>query len=263
MASFLTSRKYIYILVLLILFYTHIITCQTKQLNLHDDIDDDNSNYNRSLPMNIEWVLQGFSLGFTGFFVEYLGLSSSIVQLLPYSTLQKSSYRKTFNESYFTTEYSIFSKDLFPKEAKNIEYLISRSYSKRRQSSDNCFDCSVGNSSINDDNNKKKNINNSDYHPRFVYSPREQSVIKPSVCVDFKNIFSINDQQNTIINTTNKTGNVGKYILTNTAFIGDDLARGYVSLNDTKSAFECCEYCYSNVLCLSWTFDNKTGQLNL
>jgi hypothetical protein len=209
--------------------------------------------------MNVEWVLQGFSLGFTGFFVEYLGLSSGIVQLLPYSTLQKSSYRKAFNESYFTTEYSIFSKELFPNEAKNIEYLISRSYSKRRRNSDNCSDCSVGNKCIddNDDNdNNKKNINNSDYHPRFLYSPREQSVIKPSVCVDFKNIISIdNDQQNAIINTTNK-----KYILTNIAFIGDDLARGYVSLNDTKSAFECCKYCYSNVLCLSWTFDNKTGQ---
>lgn len=259
MTSFLTSRKYIYILVLLILFYTHNITCQTNQLNLHDDIDDSNSNHHRSLPMNVEWVLQGFSLGFTGFFVEYLGLSSGIVQLLPYSTLQKSSYRKAFNESYFTTEYSIFSEELFPKEAKNIEYLISRSYSKRRRNSDNCSDCSVGNKCIddNDDNdNNKKNINNSDYHPRFLYSPREQSVIKPSVCVDFKNIISIdNDQQNAIINTTNK-----KYILTNIAFIGDDLARGYVSLNDTKSAFECCKYCYSNVLCLSWTFDNKTGQ---
>lgn len=257
MTSFFKSRKYNYILVLLILFYTHNIKCQTNQLNLHDDT---NSNCNRSLPMNVEWVLQGFSLGFTGFFVEYLGLSSSIVQLLPHSTLQKSSYRKTFNESYFTTEYSTFSKELFPKEAKNIEYLISRSYSRRRRRSNNCSDCSDVGSSIDDDDNNHNN--NSDYHPSFLYSHREQSIIKPSICIDFKRIIdNDDDDQYNSTNTTNETGttNDGKYLLTNTALIGGDLARGYVSLNETKSAFECCEYCYSNILCLSWTFDTKTG----
>lgn len=262
MISFLKSRKYIYIQVIVILLYTHIITCQTDQLNFHD-VNDTTSNRNRSLPMNVEWVLQGFSLGFTGFFVEYLGLSSSIVQLLPYSTLQKSSYRKTFNESHFTTEYSIFSKELFPKEAKNIEYLISRRYSKRKlsQSSDHCFDCIVVNSSIDNSNINNNNNNNSDYHPRFLYSPREQSVIKPSICIDFKSIIIDDDQQNAINSTSNETAgiNVGKHILTNIALVGGDLARGYASLNETNSAFECCEYCYSNILCLSWTFDNNTG----
>jgi len=223
--------------------------------------------------MNVEWILQGFSLGFTGFFVEYLGLSSSIVQLLPYSTLQKSSYRKTFNESYFVTEYSIFNKELFPKEAKNIEYLISRNYSKYRSRSDSCCDNNVINSTSNHNNNKLNN-NHSDntggkitpfYHPRFLYTSREQSVIQPSICIDFKSSLS-----GGYPNTYNVSGgssnsgrsiNVEKYILNNTALIGGDLARGYVSLNDAKSAFECCEYCYSNILCLSWSYDNKTGEV--
>ena len=243
---------------ILILLYGHGIVCYTNV----NHVESVTNQSQIILPMNIEWVLQGYSLGFTGFFIEYLGLSSAIVELLPYSTLQKSSYRKAFNESYFSMDYDVFKQELFPKEAKNIEYLISKTYQNKYGSSaimnhrDNSYESSCGVDSV---NNIGRNIKHGykAYQPRFLYSPREQSIIKPSVCVDYRYIRD--EKSSSSASVHDNSSDIGGYIHDGVSFIGGDLPRGYVGINDTKSANDCCIQCFHHILCLSWTFDELTG----
>ena len=75
---------------------------------------------------DIEWVLQGRELGFSGFFTELLGISSQLVKKFPQMRLTKSIFWS--NESI--TEPSVAHDDnlfnmLFPKEAKNMQKLLS------------------------------------------------------------------------------------------------------------------------------------------
>ena len=51
------------------------------------------------LLMDIEWILQGKSFGFSGFFVELLGISRSIKTVLPNLRLTQSFFYESFDES--------------------------------------------------------------------------------------------------------------------------------------------------------------------
>lgn len=51
------------------------------------------------LHMDVEWILQGKSFGFSGFFVEFLGISRAIQTFLPHLRLAQSFFYETFEES--------------------------------------------------------------------------------------------------------------------------------------------------------------------
>ena len=57
----------------------------------------DTSNF-QPLYMDIEWVLQAKSLGFTGFFCEFLGLSSGLREIFPQMRFTKSRARVALME---------------------------------------------------------------------------------------------------------------------------------------------------------------------
>lgn len=80
---------------------------------------------NSSLDIDVEWIMQGYNIGFQGFFVELLGLSSSLVNLLPQIRVVKSSFRKDFTESPFQNRTNFLNKELFSSEGKYIRSLTS------------------------------------------------------------------------------------------------------------------------------------------
>lgn len=77
------------------------------------------------LDINLEWVIQGYNIGFQGFFVELLGFSGSLSTLLPQARLVKSSFKKSFDESLFTNEHDFLNKELFVEEMSTVLTIAS------------------------------------------------------------------------------------------------------------------------------------------
>jgi len=77
------------------------------------------------LDINLEWVIQGYNIGFQGFFVELLGFAGSLVKLLPQSRLVKSSFKHSFDEPFFGDQKTFLNSELFKVEMDNIEVLAS------------------------------------------------------------------------------------------------------------------------------------------
>lgn len=77
------------------------------------------------LDISLEWVMQGYNIGFQGFFVELLGFAGSISKLLPQARLVKSSFKHSFDEPLFYNDQVFLQKELFPKEMTTISTLTS------------------------------------------------------------------------------------------------------------------------------------------
>lgn len=77
------------------------------------------------LNMDVHWVIQGFNFDFQGFFIEILGFSSSLIELIPHLRLLRSSYRKSFDEPPVLNETFFYNQSMFPKEAINTKRMIS------------------------------------------------------------------------------------------------------------------------------------------
>ena len=77
--------------------------------------------------MQVEWVLQGFELSYTGFMCELLGIASALREEVPLLILQRSSFRTGLSLSTGGFLPRHFVQDLFPKEAQAILYLTDRS----------------------------------------------------------------------------------------------------------------------------------------
>jgi len=82
------------------------------------------------LDISLQWVMQGYSIGFQGFFVELLGFAGSISRMLPQSRLVKSSFKHSFNESLFSHEDAFLNMELFAEEAASISALTSLTQDK-------------------------------------------------------------------------------------------------------------------------------------
>lgn len=79
------------------------------------------------LKMEVEWILQGNTIGFTGFFCELLGFSSAFRELFPYMRVIKSSFIESVREPHFGGKVptpakikDIFKNQLLPKESENL-----------------------------------------------------------------------------------------------------------------------------------------------
>jgi hypothetical protein len=80
----------------------------------------------RPVNIDIEWVLQGQDMSFSGFFIEFLGISSAMVTKFPQIRFTKSLFLP--NESSYDPTYSYDAtllKQLFPRERKNLQTLLS------------------------------------------------------------------------------------------------------------------------------------------
>jgi glycosyltransferase involved in cell wall biosynthesis len=79
------------------------------------------------LAMEVEWIVQGMTVGFTGFFCEILGFSSAFRKIFPYMRVGKSSFWLSLDEPHYggkepTVEAikDMFEVQLFPKESENL-----------------------------------------------------------------------------------------------------------------------------------------------
>jgi len=79
------------------------------------------------LLMQVEWVLQGFELSYTGFMCELLGIASALREEVPLLIVQRSSFRTGLNLSTGGYLTPLFVGDLFPKEKQAMLYLMDRS----------------------------------------------------------------------------------------------------------------------------------------
>lgn len=74
--------------------------------------------------MDVQWVLQGRSIKFDGFFTELLGFSEALASALPMLSLVKSSFKDSLQESNFDANSTLL-EELFPKERQSIDKLLS------------------------------------------------------------------------------------------------------------------------------------------
>ena len=73
--------------------------------------------------LEIDWIIQGYSFGFHGFMVEFLGFMKGIEEYMPQLSVMQSSFRKTMTDSPVDgKEY--FTEELFPEEAKALLKLM-------------------------------------------------------------------------------------------------------------------------------------------
>lgn len=91
-----------------------------------------------ALNIDLEWVMQGYQIGFQGFFVELLGFSESLVRFLPQARLVKSSFRKSFTEPPFPSE-KFLTQELFAEEEASVRRLASSEQSKHSQPFPTCL----------------------------------------------------------------------------------------------------------------------------
>jgi glycosyltransferase involved in cell wall biosynthesis len=82
--------------------------------------------YERSkLLVDLHWVIQGYSFGFQGFFVEMLGLSGALADIIPNSRVVKSNFRQSMSEPALPDAHKFLNFELFEKEGRNLERLMS------------------------------------------------------------------------------------------------------------------------------------------
>jgi glycosyltransferase involved in cell wall biosynthesis len=74
------------------------------------------------LDLEVAWILQGRTFSFTGFFMEFLGVSSALLKYLPQFRLIQSSFNYSFDESGISSNVINL---LFEKERNNILDLYS------------------------------------------------------------------------------------------------------------------------------------------
>lgn len=96
--------------VLLLSFLSLLIACSATQ-----------SIGSNSLDFEVIWVLQGREFSFTGFFLEFLGISSALRRKMPQMRLIQSSYSYFFNESALTNQKML--DQLFSKELDDLYWL--------------------------------------------------------------------------------------------------------------------------------------------
>lgn len=76
--------------------------------------------------IEVQWVLQGREFSFTGFFLEFLGVSSAFRTKLPQMRLIQSSYSYFYNESALDNQQLL--DQLFEKEVNSLKWLYGTEY---------------------------------------------------------------------------------------------------------------------------------------
>lgn len=206
------------------------------------------------LNMDIEWVIQGASISFTGFFCEFLGFSSAFRTLMPQLRMWKGRYKHSMLEPMILgdkqstmdsdTESNGWMKvdrmmdhDLFEKEARNVQWLTEPSQPPL-QSIVQTFAESAPRSkfipSFTLDTSTGSNDDGSGS------STSSDDMLLPEECLS-----------STIVEQ-------------DIMYFGSALARSYAPHAHT-SAGDCCVSCHANPLCVSWTYadihnDQKEGR---
>jgi glycosyltransferase involved in cell wall biosynthesis len=80
-----------------------------------------------TLWMDVVYAMQGRSIDFTGFFVEFLGIAENVKTMMPLSRLIKSFYQDSLDEPVIK-RWEEFQTDLFPSETSTIQHLIKNDH---------------------------------------------------------------------------------------------------------------------------------------
>jgi glycosyltransferase involved in cell wall biosynthesis len=80
------------------------------------------------LLMDVLWVIQGRQISFSGFFVEFLGISSAFRDFLPFGKLTKSFFNQSLDEEPMINPDKMFNQDLFQKESHTLKYVLSNKH---------------------------------------------------------------------------------------------------------------------------------------
>jgi hypothetical protein len=76
------------------------------------------------LNMDVQWVVQGYSFGFQGFFIEFLGIADVLAKEMPLLRLSQSTFKHSWTDmpdKNMTSYYGM----LFDKEARAVRHLLS------------------------------------------------------------------------------------------------------------------------------------------
>jgi glycosyltransferase involved in cell wall biosynthesis len=175
------------------------------------------------LLIDVEWVLQGFEINFSGFTVEALGYLAGLNDVFPGFRITQSSFRQTFSDLPHP-DMNLFVSKMFSKEANLMNWAFGRQVAM---------------------------IDNNTIFPTFSYSSLNKVNATDNICQQLHNniheaeIISSNDN---VIKTSIDYG-----IHRNTALIGGNLGKSYVPF--ATSAYDCCQACYNYPLCVAWTYN--------
>ena len=78
------------------------------------------------LNVEVEWVIQGREMSFSGFMVEFLGYTGAFMRELPQLHLTKGLYTYSFDEPPFKES---FLAELYPEEADRLQHFVSSKHS--------------------------------------------------------------------------------------------------------------------------------------
>ena len=130
------------------------------------------SSETQSLLIDVEWVIQGRKLGFDGFFMEFLGISSALKTLLPQLRLTKSTYSENMDEVPYENGPT-FLKQMFPEERDSLLQLIQKNQTVSIEHNDDDLSYMC---------NPSQQENNKEYYGGDISRPIVSSTSSPSQC---------------------------------------------------------------------------------
>ena len=178
------------------------------------------------LLVDVEWVLQGYEINFSGFLVETLGYLQGMKETFPGFRITQSSFKQTLSDLPHP-EMDLFVQKMFTKEGSLMDWAFSRNVST---------------------------ITETTSVPAFAYDiVNTVDTTKENIC---HNITDSNIYEAEVVsssdNVIQKSFDHG--IHRNTAIIGGNLGKSYVP--SALSAYDCCQACYNYPLCVAWTFNS-------
>lgn len=182
----------------------------------------------RKLILDIEWVIQGFRFGFQGFFVEFLGFSSSLREYLPFLRLTQSSfYKDVVHDLPVSNMPSIYSL-MFDRESDDTSLLYSRAVPYQYD-----YDYATDDITV----------------PTFRFRNKSDTTNLISSEVTDQLCYMHSHVDEAVPMTRNSS------IMHDTYISNNNLGKSYVST--ATSASDCCVACHKNHLCMGWTYSDE------
>ena len=171
--------------------------------------------------MEVNWIIQGRTFGFTGFMVEFLGFMKGFEYYIPQLRVMQSFFKYSMNDSPISSS-DYLNNDLFPEESISLQRFLSN------------------------DNAKVINANDSS-------NPWPIPLTSSSNKIPSSQVWLSADINSNILCDENHIDN--KQWLSSTKFIyGKNMNRYRDSR--VKNAQECCKICANLHNCLGWTWNH-------
>lgn len=176
------------------------------------------------LLIDVEWVLQGYEINFSGFMVETLGYLQGMKEVFPGFRVTQSSFKQTLSDLPHP-HMDLFVQKMFSKEGNLMDWAYSRNVSTITETTSVPIFSYDTEKTVDTDENMCHSLDSKIYEAEVVSSG------------DY---------------AIEKSFNHGVH--RNTAIIGGNLGKSYVP--SALSAYDCCQACYKYPLCVAWTFNS-------